>query len=187
VGDVAGKATPAALYGSLAIGTLREYAGRDCASPASTLAAMNERLRQLGVGNRFLAMAFAVFDSADRSLVLANSGLPYPFLLQGGAARRIEVHGVPLGLLPGSAYREVRLVLAPGDAVVLASDGIEEATDGSGEEFGRGRVEAALAGLGAGSATEIAQGLLAACRRFAGPAEPSDDRTVVVLKAAGRE
>ena len=182
VGDVAGKATPAALYGSLAIGMLREVAARDSTGPAATLQTMNERLCQLGIGNRFLAMAFAVFDAADRSLTLASSGLPHPYLVRGSSVRRLEVQGVPLGLLPGQTYREERLTLAPGDALVIASDGVEEAIDPGGEEFARERCEAALSTLGGGTASEIAEGLLAACRRHAGSAEPSDDRTVVVLK-----
>jgi sigma-B regulation protein RsbU (phosphoserine phosphatase) len=184
VGDVAGKATAAALYGSLAVGMLRELAARHRAGPARILAAMNARLRQLGIANRFLAMAYAVFDGERRSLTLANSGLPHPYLVRGGRVEAIPVAGVPLGLLPDRDYPEVELALGAGDTVVLASDGIEEALDGGDREFGRERVEASLARLAGGSPRELAEGVVAAADRHAGDGEPHDDRTVMVLRLA---
>jgi phosphoserine phosphatase RsbU/P len=184
VGDVAGKATPAALYGSLAMGMLREVAGGERAGPAATLAVMNAKLGALGVGNRFLALAFAVYDDADRSLTLANSGLPHPFLVREGSVSVIPVAGVPLGLLPDRRYEEVRIELAPGDSVILCSDGIEETLDPEGRELGGERVIAELTRLAASPPQELADSLLEACRAFAGDAEPSDDRTVVVIRLA---
>lgn len=62
LGDVAGKATPAALYGSLALGMLREFIGQGCVGPAEILATMNDKLRALAVGNRFLALVFADYE-----------------------------------------------------------------------------------------------------------------------------
>lgn len=105
VGDVAGKATSAALFGSLAVGTLREFAERSNLPPGRILAAMNDKLGRLGFSSRFVAMAFAVYDAETRLLTLANSGLPYPYLVRGRTVSRIEVAGVPLGLLPDSTLR----------------------------------------------------------------------------------
>ncbi len=183
VGDVAGKATSAALYGALAIGTLREFAVQDCLEPSRTLADMNTKLRQLGIDNRFVAMAFGVYDRTTRKLVLANSGLPHPFLLRDGEPSKISISGVPLGLLPDRSYEQTELELSPGDAVVIASDGIEECLNGDDEEFGSSRVVATLRKLANGSAQEIAEGLLESVQVYSGESEPSDDRTVVVLKA----
>ena len=182
VGDVAGKATPAALYGSFAIGLLREYASHDVAQPAQVLADMNCKLLHLKVENRFLAMIFAVYDSAERTLVLASSGLPYPFRIAHGTAYEIPLQGVPLGLLPDRVYAEEILRLEPGDAVVICSDGIEESLDRRDEELGAARLRETLETLAGLSAPEIANGVLDAARRHSGSAEPSDDRTVVVLK-----
>lgn len=181
VGDVAGKATAAALYGSLALGILREFAGGECVGPAATLAAMNEKLRAFKVGRRFLAMTFAVLDGDGSALTLANSGLPHPFLVRAGEVRPLTVEGVPLGLLPDRQYRELRLRLEPGDAVVICTDGVEESRDRESRELGDERVRAALARLAGRPPQEIAQGLLAACRAFSGAGEPSDDRTIVIL------
>ncbi|MDX1642923.1 MAG: GAF domain-containing protein, partial [Thermoanaerobaculia bacterium] len=74
VGDVSGKGTSAALYGALAAGTLREYVDSDALCPAQVLADMNNRLFQLDLGNRVLALAFAVYDRAKRSVTVASSG-----------------------------------------------------------------------------------------------------------------
>jgi sigma-B regulation protein RsbU (phosphoserine phosphatase) len=182
VGDVAGKATPAALYGSFAIGLLREYVNHGVCCPAQVLADMNTKLLQLKVENRFLAMAFAVYDSGERTLTLASSGLPHPHRIKHGVVEEIAVQGVPLGLLPERVYQEETLHLEPGDVVVLCSDGIEECLDRHDREFGAARLRDTLLGLADRSATAIAAGVLAAVRAHAGGGEPSDDRTVVVLK-----
>jgi sigma-B regulation protein RsbU (phosphoserine phosphatase) len=174
VGDVAGKATPAALYGSFAIGILREYAAHGICSPAQVLADMNCKLLHL--------MAFAVYDSTDRSLTLASSGLPHPHRISHGVIEAIPVHGVPLGLLPERSYNEETLILREDDVIVFCSDGIEECLDRKEEEFGAPRLRTELLKLAGRTAAEIAAGVLEAVRRHSGAAEPSDDRTVVVLK-----
>ncbi len=185
VGDVAGKGTAAALYGSLAVGMLREHAARQRAEPARILADMNSKLRDLKVERRFVAMAYALYDRAARSLTLANSGLPHPYLVRGGRAEPVEVEGVPLGLLLGHGYQQVSLDLEPGDAVVLATDGIEECLDRKQEAFGSERLRQALTRLAGGSARDIADGVMAETTQHGNGAEPYDDRTVVALKIVG--
>ena len=184
VGDVAGKATPAALYATLAIGMLREYALHGRFEPARVLADLNDRLRQLQLGNRFLAMAFAVFDSVAREVVVASAGLPPPLSMgPDGTVTELALTGVPLGLLADRRYDQVRLPLPIGGALVVATDGLEEAVDEREQELGRERLAAAVTRLAAGSARDVAQGLLAEVRRHRGPAaDPADDATVVVLK-----
>ncbi|MCH7664493.1 MAG: SpoIIE family protein phosphatase [Acidobacteria bacterium] len=182
VGDVAGKATSAALLGSLAVGTLREFAARSHLPPGRILAAMNDKLGRLGFSSRFVAMVFAVYDAESRVLTIANSGLPYPYLVRGRTVRRIEVAGVPLGLLPDRKYEEVEIELQPGDAVVIASDGVEESLNTSEEEFSFARARGTLERLADRSASQIADGLLDAVRAFSDGAEISDDRTILTLK-----
>lgn len=182
VGDVSGKATSAALLGSLAIGMLRELAIRRRLAPQGIQAAMNRKLGRLDLGSRFVALGFGVFDAGRRTLALANSGLPYPYLVRGRSVEQIEVAGVPLGLLADREYPEVELELQPGDAVVMASDGVEESLNVEEEEFGFERVRGTLERLADQSASEIAEGLLGAVRAFSRGAEISDDRTILVLK-----
>jgi phosphoserine phosphatase RsbU/P len=184
VGDVAGKSLPAAFYGSFSIGLLREYAAHGEFRPAQVLEDLNRKLQQVQVDRRFLAMVFAVVDSADRSITLASSGLPYPHFFRSGTVEPILLAGSPLGLLPERTYDELRLQLQPGDVVVICSDGIDESRDGKDEEFGPERVRETLRSLASSTATEIAEGLLDACRRYAGRGAAADDRTIVVIKAA---
>ncbi|MES1244658.1 MAG: SpoIIE family protein phosphatase [Acidobacteriota bacterium] len=182
VGDVAGKSLPAALYGSFAIGLLREYAAHGEFRPAQVLEDMNCKLLHVRVDRRFLAMTFAVVDSADRTLAIASSGLPQPYLLRDGSVRQIELSGLPLGLMAAQSYNETRLALEPGDVVVLCSDGVEESRSAADEQFGSERAQEVLLGLADQPPYDIARGLLDACRGFSTKGR-ADDRTVVVLKA----
>ncbi|HWN42427.1 MAG TPA: GAF domain-containing SpoIIE family protein phosphatase [Thermoanaerobaculia bacterium] len=184
VGDVAGKALPAALYGSFAIGLLREYAAHGEFRPAQVLEDMNCKLLHVRVDRRFLAMVFGVVDSADRTLTLSSSGLPYPHLVRDGRVEEIQLAGLPLGLLPERTYQEIRLDLQSGDLVVICSDGVEESRNGNEEEFGSERLKEVLLAFAALPATQIAEGILESCRRYSGRAGAGDDRTVLVIKVA---
>lgn len=182
VGDVAGKSTPAALYGALALGMLREVAAQECCHPSQVLAEMNAKLRPLGIDNRFVALGLMAFNPEHRVLTLASSGLPHPHLVRDGEVQPIEVEGVPLGLLADRSYEETVLTLEPGDIVVMCSDGIEESLDEADRELGKEDLRQWLLEHTDGSARDIADGLLEVAARHAGGAEPSDDRTVLVLK-----
>ena len=183
VGDVAGKATPAALYGSLTIGIMRGHVVQHPCEPAEMLEHLNEHLLGLRIDNRFVALVYALYDSERRSLTLANSGFPRPFLLRDGQVEEIQVEGVPLGLLPGISYEQKELALERGDVVVFCSDGVYESTDKHGHEFGKQRLTSLLAQLADRSVEDIAGGLLrATAAHIEGGAEHDDDCTVVVLK-----
>lgn len=185
VGDVAGKGTAAALHGALSIGILRGHVVHHPCGPGEMLGLMNDYLRQPRIDNRFVAMAFALYDSRSKTLTVANAGFTRPRLVRGGRVQEIPVDGVPLGILPDTRYEEKKLALQVGDVVVFCSDGLQECVNQHDEEFGLGRLEALIAELAPGSAQEIADGLLAATERYAASnGGASDDRTVVVLKVA---
>jgi len=183
LGDVSGKGTAAALYGSLAIGTIREIVvDRDC-DPACMLALLNQRLQNARLDARFIAMLFGVYDAAHRRLTLANAGSPYPLLLRDGHVISVRLEGVPLGLLPGTQYDESSLDLLPGDAAVFASDGILESENASQEEFGLQRLSAVLSAVSPqDSARTIAERILAETDDHGAGTAPHDDRTLVVLR-----
>lgn len=184
LGDVSGKGTAAALYGSMAIGMIREIVvSRDC-DPACMLALLNQRLHNTRLDARFIAMLFGVYDAAHRRLTLANAGSPYPLLLRDGHVISVRLEGVPLGLLPGTEYDESSLDLLPGDVVVFASDGILESENASEEEFGLQRLSAVLSSISPeDSANAIAERILAETDDHSGVGTaPHDDRTLVVLR-----
>jgi sigma-B regulation protein RsbU (phosphoserine phosphatase) len=183
-GDVSGKGTAAALYGSLAIGILRELVQDREASPAEMLTLLNQRLLAARLDARFIAMQFGVYDAALRELTIANAGGTLPLLIRDGQVNEVNVTGMPLGLLPDAEFEEERLSLKPGDIVVLASDGIQEAMNKEQEEFGTDRLKSILATVApADPGYTVAQRIVKATDEHTGPGRPPhDDRTLVVLR-----
>jgi sigma-B regulation protein RsbU (phosphoserine phosphatase) len=184
LGDVSGKGTAAALYGSLAIGTVRELAVDNACDPACMLALLNQRLVGARLASRFIAMLFAVYDAPSRKLTLANAGGPYPLLIRNGEVRAIRLEGVPLGLIADTLYDETTVDLQPGDVVLFASDGILESENAEQEEFGPERLTALLSAISPeDSSRAIAERILAATDGHSGVGiAPHDDRTLVVLR-----
>lgn len=184
LGDVSGKGTAAALYGSLAIGTIREHVVEHPCPPAEMLAMLNRRLHGARLDARFIAMAFAVYDAGSRRLALANSGGPYPLLVRDGTVQEIRVAGVPLGIFPDTEYDEMTLDLQPGDVVLFASDGILESENAQHHEFGFKRLSSVLQGVSPqSSASEICDVVLNATDEYSGTGfAPHDDRTLLVLR-----
>ena len=184
VGDVAGKSTPAALYGSLAVGLLRGQALAGRAEPGEVLDRLNELLWRLHVKRRFVAMSLAVLEARTRRLRVANAGVPQPYLLRGGEVSSIDVSGLPLGSMERGSHEQRELQLSAGDVLVLCSDGLDDCLDEDGQTFGEVCLPGDLKRSAAGSAAEIATALIEACGRFADERGPvDDDRTVVVVKA----
>jgi len=184
LGDVSGKGMAAALYGSLAIGTLREHVVTHLCPPAEMLGILNTRLHNTRLDARFIAMLFAVYDAPLRKLTLANAGSPYPLLVRDGVVQEIRIEGIPLGLFPKTQYDEITVELRPGDALLFASDGILESENDRQEEFGSGRLSAVLQSLSAAdSAQLITEKILAATDDHSGAAVVAhDDRTLLVLR-----
>jgi phosphoserine phosphatase RsbU/P len=183
-GDVSGKGTAAALYGSLAIGILRELVHDNEASPSEMLEQMNNRLLAARLDARFIAMQFAVYDAALRELTIANAGGTLPLLIRNRDVTEINVAGMPLGLLPEAEYDEVRLTLVPGDVVVFASDGIHESMNKEQEEYGIDRLKELLSTVSsADPGYKVAQRIVKATDEHTGPGrQPHDDRTLLVLR-----
>ncbi len=184
LGDVSGKGTAAALYGSLAIGTLREVVTDRTIGAAQMLAALNKRMFGARLESKFIALLFGIYDAPNRRLTLANGGEPYPLLVRAGVTTELQVSGIPLGLFGDTDYEEITVDLQPGDVVVCASDGIVESEDGDRQEFGAERLHALLAGILPGDAAlTIADRILSATDEFSGvDSTPHDDRTLIVLR-----
>jgi sigma-B regulation protein RsbU (phosphoserine phosphatase) len=183
-GDVSGKGTAAALYGSLAIGILRELVHNNESSPAEMLSQLNERLLAARLDARYIAMQFAIYDAALRELAIANAGGTLPLLVRNGEVTEINVTGMPLGLLPEAEYEDQTLTLIPGDVVVFASDGIHESMNPDQEEFGIDRLKLLLSTVApADPGYTVAQRIVKATDEHAGPGRPPhDDRTLLILR-----
>ena len=182
IGDVSGKGTAAALLGSAAVGMLRGHAIERTSGPAEMLTLMNRHIQQSRISDRFLAMAFGIYDGASRRLTVASAGFPLPWLMRAGRVVWMPVEGIALGLLPAPGYIEQSLVLNPGDTVVLASDGFEEAMSPDGEPFGFDRMRAVLNDVSGSKPDFIVDELLRATDEHAASEPTHDDRTVIVLR-----
>ena len=183
-GDVSGKGTAAALYGSLAIGILRELVHDSALTAAEMLDQLNLRLLAARLDARFIAMHFAIYDAALRELNIANAGGTLPLLVRDGRVSEINVTGMPLGLLPEAEFEEQTLTLLPGDIVVFASDGIHESMNKDQEEFGVDRLKELLATVVPDDpGYTVAQRIVKATDEYAGVGRPPhDDRTLLILR-----
>ena len=187
VGDVSGKGVPAALYSAFAGELVRSRTFRrrytsDRSSPAGVLASMNTILHERQLEPYYCTLCYSLFDFKRRTVVFANSGLPYPVRCSGDTVAQIVLPGVPLGSFAGSAYDEVSYDLAAGDVFVFCTDGVFEANDARGREFGVERMSQVVRESMIQPARMIVEEIFAAVADFRGEARAKDDMTVVVLK-----
>ena len=189
VGDVSGKGVPAALYSAFAGELIRSRTFRrryapERFSPAGVLSSTNSILHERQLEEYYCTLCYAVFDFKRRTLVLANSGLPYPIQYSGatGQVSVLTLPGVPLGSFAGSTYDELSLDLSVGDIYLFCSDGVTEAVDGLGREFGNERLLAVVESSKDKSARDIVDAIFSAVWSFRGDTPPNDDMTAVAIK-----
>jgi phosphoserine phosphatase RsbU/P len=126
VGDVSGKSIPAALYGAVFSGQLRSLFARSN-SPAENLEQLNSSLMARQQAANYIAVCNLSVDPGNGKCILANGGMPYPYLIKDKKITRLAVSGLPLGLMEGVAYDELQVQLEIGNTLVLASDGVCDA------------------------------------------------------------
>src|SRR5450631_1200954 len=136
IGDVSGKGAPAAIYAALVSGILRSHAPIE-PGPAEMLRAVNFSLGERRIEAQFVSLIYAVWNDANRTLQVANSGLPRPIYCHRGKTEIIEATGLPLGLFDDADYDELTFQAEPGDLFVFFSDGILDARNRKGDLFGR--------------------------------------------------
>src|SRR5579863_6169791 len=181
IGDVSGKGAPAAIYAALVSGILRSHAPIE-PMPAEMLSAVNLSLAERRIEAQFVSLIYAVWDDDNRTLTVANSGLPRPIYVHGGKNEVIEATGLPLGLFDEADYDEFKFRMKPGDMFVFFSDGILDARNRAGELFGRHRVEEIVASCTANTADCVVDSLFAAVAHHSAGVETFDDQTVVAIK-----
>jgi sigma-B regulation protein RsbU (phosphoserine phosphatase) len=178
-GDVSGKGAAAALYGGLMSGLMRTLAPRR-RSPAELMRALNNALIERKVEARYVTLCVLLWDPATRQIVMANAGALPPMICRGAEILKIRVEGVPLGLLDSREYEEVAFQAAPGDAIVLYSDGITDHMDAAGHDYGRGRLSQVVRTHCRKPAAELVAAIFDDLNKFSTTA--FDDQTVFVMK-----
>ena len=187
VGDVSGKGVPAALYSAFAGELIRSRTFRrryapERFGPAGVLASTNTILHQRQLEEYYCTLCYAVFDFKRRTVMLANSGLPYPVRCSGDSVSQIVLPGVPLGSFAGSTYDELSFDLTAGDLFVFCTDGVSEANDALGREFGAERLLEVVREVRSRPAGEIVDAIFAAVQGFRADTPPNDDMTAVAIR-----
>jgi serine phosphatase RsbU (regulator of sigma subunit)/anti-sigma regulatory factor (Ser/Thr protein kinase) len=183
VGDVTDKGVPAALVMATTHSILRAEAPR-LVSPGEVLGRANDLLVAEMPAHMFVTCLYAVLDPNTGRLRYANAGHNLPYLRTEDGVGELRATGMPLGLLPGMAYEEKEASLAPGDDLLLHSDGLAEAHGPERQMFGFPRL-AKLAAEGK-SGQELIDLLLNELAKFTGPDwEQEDDITLVTLRRSG--
>jgi len=184
VGDVSGKGAPAAIYAGLVSGITSSHALEE-PSAANMLEAINLSLAERPIEAQYVSMIFAIWHDNERTLQVANSGLPQPLHVRDGKVEEIPVTGLPMGLFATADYEERKLRAKPGDIFLFFTDGITDATSSEGKMFGRGRLETVVLKNAHRSADDIADAIFNAVSEHAKGVATFDDQTIVVLKVKG--
>jgi sigma-B regulation protein RsbU (phosphoserine phosphatase) len=187
VGDVSGKGVPAALYSAFVGELVRSRTFRrrflpERGSPAKVLTSMNTILHERQLEEYYCTLCYAVFDFKRRTVVMANSGLPYPIRAREDTATQIELAGVPLGSFAGSTYDETTFELAVGDVFVFCTDGVSEARDPDGREFGAARLLDTVARNCRKPSRDLVDALFGEAHSFTADGPAHDDMTAVVVR-----
>jgi sigma-B regulation protein RsbU (phosphoserine phosphatase) len=184
IGDVSGKGAPAAIYAALVSGILRSHAPIE-PGPAEMLSAVNFSLGERRIESQFVSLIYAVWDDRNRTLQIANSGLPRPIYSHDGKIEIIEATGLPLGLFDDADYDEFNFKAKAGDMFVFFSDGILDASNTAEELFGRERVGEIVAANPNASADAVVKLIFSAVAEHASGVEAFDDQTVVAIRVKG--
>jgi sigma-B regulation protein RsbU (phosphoserine phosphatase) len=185
LGDVAGKASPAALLMALLLAMLRTLVDEGLGLQA-LVSRLNAHICRHAPPSRFITIFLAWYDPRTGEIEFVNAGQTPPLLRrQTGTVERLLTGGIALGMFEGSTYETGRAQLEPGDALVMYSDGITEAEDPAGEPFDEAGLERTLAlypgTFPEASAASIGQAVFEAVERHRRDSRLSDDLTVLVL------
>jgi sigma-B regulation protein RsbU (phosphoserine phosphatase) len=183
IADVSGKGVPAALLMSFLRASLRAAIHIGYA-PHISMAKVNYLLWESIERNQFVTAFYGVLDASNRTLAYTNAGHNPPLLLEAdGSVRFIERGGLPLGMFRNTRYYEYYLAIEPGQILVLYTDGVTEAANASGEEYGRERLaEAVRAGQNL-SARDLITAIQQDVVTWTGGRGANDDMTFFIIKA----
>lgn len=184
IGDVAGKGIPAALLMAKVSSDAR-FTMLTENSPAESITKLNEFMQEAAKLDRFVTLETAVFDLKENKVTLVNAGHNAPFFYQAATGTFTEAFskdfgGPPLGVVDMFPFDECTIDFQPGDALVMFSDGVTEATNSRGEEFQNERILEAVQN-GPSNATALCERLAKAVKQFALGCPQHDDITIVCV------
>lgn len=186
VGDVSGKGVGAALFMAITRTMVRATAQRGL-GPGETLRAVNRALFPETMPHMFVTLVYGVLDPQTGDVTLCNAGHNHPFLVRhDGHVELLETpRALAVCLHRDFEYRDTHLQLAPGETLVLYSDGVTEARDAAGGQFGDDRLTRCLLESRAERPAEIIRDVLRRLQAFCGSVPLSDDVTLLLLQYIG--
>ncbi|MFZ1008317.1 MAG: PP2C family protein-serine/threonine phosphatase [Candidatus Sulfotelmatobacter sp.] len=186
VADVAGKSIPAAMLMATFQASLKTLSTAQVALP-ELVANMNKYACSNSQGGlRFTTAFLAEYDAAGRTFTYINAGHNNPILRRStGLIERLDVGGLPLGIMPEAKYESASVTLAPGDWLIVFTDGLVEAVNAHDEEFDEPRVLSTLAMESSNSPQQLLERLMASVDLFVGSTPQHDDITCLLVKAEG--
>ncbi|MBV9242674.1 MAG: SpoIIE family protein phosphatase [Acidobacteria bacterium] len=184
LGDVSGKGTAAALLMSSVHASIHAQVAAD-RSLEETVKSTNEYLVDNTPANRFVTMFIAELDPSTGELKYINAGHNPPVVARAnGAIEQLDSGGLPLGLMGFAEYEAATITLAPGDTIVVYSDGVSEANNLDADEFGMDRLKEVIRANISRPASGIRDKIESALSDFTGTAPTNDDITLVIVKRA---
>lgn len=185
VADVSGKGVSSALLASFLQGA---FLGASCTTDIpEVLSRINTFLSDRAEHGKYATMFYSKLDSEGR-FTYANAGHCAPLLVRAdGHIEKLEATSMPVGLVPEASFQLEHRDLAPGDRIVLYTDGVTEAQNDAGEFFGRKRLRQAVTRAGAATCPELHAAIQKAVLDFTAGAEQADDLTLVVVEYRGRK
>jgi sigma-B regulation protein RsbU (phosphoserine phosphatase) len=184
VADVSGKGISAGLFGMVSKTLLRAVATQREQPAAEVAREVNEALCADNESSMFVTTFYGQYDPASGRLVYANAGHPPPLLLRArGALEWLPgPGGTAFGVIPGLSYQQGVVDLAPGDTLLIFTDGITESINAEGQEFGKARLSALFDGRPVADAREAISRMLERVERYAQGVEQFDDITCLALR-----
>jgi len=185
IADVSDKGMPAALFMALTRSIIRACAGRT-PSPADGIAHANRLLCADSSQGMFVTMFYGLLDPAAGTLTYVNAGHDQPLLYRSEPDELSELGptGMVLGVLEDARFEQEQVGLQSGDFLLLYTDGVTDATDAQGQEFGKQRLQRVVRDSRRASVTDVVAALEQALEEFVGTSLAFDDITVVGLKRA---
>ena len=183
IADVSGKGVPAALMMAVAK-TMLKSRSQDTKSTASIISATNNELSENNDDCMFITAFFGIIDTKTGTLTYTNAGHNPPYLIKTDGTMQAlgELHGPMVGVMPGAPYGEAEIQLDVDDKIVLYTDGITEAFDAKGDDYGERRLESFLERSQKLGTKYLVESLVRDVDDFVGGAEQSDDITMFCLR-----
>ena len=186
IADVSGKGVPAALLSSMLQASMRTQAGTG-PSVSAMMTRINALVCQRPTTGQFATFFLAWVDERSMRMRFTNAGHNFPLLLRDGTRRTLETGGTVVGMTEDLPWHEEEIPLAPGDRVVMYTDGVTEAMNADGEMYGEERLYAVLDAMPEALAADaMVDHIHGALRDFLGEMEPGDDVTLMVLRVLGQ-